>query len=435
MNGAVGWGRVGWLVMMLGLALGASSVAAQDQEMTLDEAVDRALQRSPQLAQSQQALENAGWARRTTVGSFLPTLSSSSSMSIRSATQRDPDTGELRSGSSDSYGAGLSVSYDIFSGFSRFRDLDGTAADLNAAEARLVDQRYAVVLQTQNAFFQALRQEELVAVAQARVAQADASLGLTRTRADLRVATVSDTLRARLEFVNARQALLQAEANLRTARVNLGRQVGVPVSVAPVTPDGLEPAPLALDDEELVAMAVNSSPSVLAAEASASAAQASARASRSSYYPSVRMSSGYNWSNQDPSFTGGSTSWNWGLSASLPLFNGFNREATVGRADQTLRVARMQEDDSRLAARAEVVAALESLRTAEQAILIAQEAVAVAEEDLRVIQERYAQGVARIFDVVQSQVSLDQARVDLVGARYDYVLARAELEAIVGRPL
>jgi outer membrane protein TolC len=44
-------------------------------------------------------------------------------------------------------------------------------------------------------------------------------------------------------------------------------------------------------------------------------------------------------------------------------------------------------------------------------------------------------GVARIFDVVQSQIALDQARVDLVGARYDYVLARAELEAVVGREL
>ncbi len=34
-----------------------------------------------------------------------------------------------------------------------------------------------------------------------------------------------------------------------------------------------------------------------------------------------------------------------------------------------------------------------------------------------------------------TQIAVDQARVDLVNARYDYVLARAQLEAILGRNL
>jgi outer membrane protein TolC len=69
------------------------------------------------------------------------------------------------------------------------------------------------------------------------------------------------------------------------------------------------------------------------------------------------------------------------------------------------------------------------------AIDIAGEAVAVADEDLRVTRERYRLSVAIILDVVTSQIASDQARVDLVNARYDYVLARAELEAILGRDL
>lgn len=426
---------VGWPGGLRGQVAEGDAGHASAAVMSLAEAIERALERSPALAQSREAVENAGWARRTAVGSFLPTLSTSSSMSVRSSQQQDPTTGEVVSGSQNSYGAGLSASYDLFSGWSRVRELESARAGMGAAEARLVDQRYGVVLATQRLYFEALEQSELVEVAEQRVAQAEESLGLTRTRAALQAATTSDTLRARLELVNARQALLQARSGAMTARVNLGRQVGVAGAVEPEAPGAVEPEALALSDAQVLALAERGSPSVLAAEASAVTARANAGASKAVYWPSLRMSSGYNWSNREASFTGGSTNWNMSFSASYPLFNGFQREANVARADESLRVAQLAEDDARLAARAEADAALRTLRTAEQAIEIAQEAVAVAEEDLRVIQERYRVGVSRIFDVVQSQIALDQARVDLVGARYDYILARAELEAIVGRQL
>ena len=426
--------RLGFLVLA-GLTLLVPESTWAQQTLSLDEAIARAIERSPTLAQRAQALDNAGWTRRTSVASFLPTLNTNTSASLRSSVQRDPNTGELISGSSDSYGAGLSASYTLFEGLSRFRDLDVANSGIAAAEANYTDQRYAVILQTQQQFFAVLRQAELTDVARQRVEQADESLVLTRTRANLRDATASDTLRARLEFVNARQALLQAESALRTARMNLGRQVGVAGPVTPEPPESLDPRALALSDEDIIGLAVSSAPAVLAAEASSVSARASASASKATYFPRVSMSSSYNWSNQVASFNGGSTSWSLGLSASLPIFNGLSREAGVARANETLRVTRMQEEDARLAARAEADAALQALQTAELAIAIAEEALVLAEEDLRVIQERYRVGVARIFDVVQSQIALDDSRVGLVSARYDYVLARAELEAIVGREL
>jgi|TARA_B100000809_G_scaffold241680_1_gene265070 outer membrane protein TolC len=147
------------------------------------------------------------------------------------------------------------------------------------------------------------------------------------------------------------------------------------------------------------------------------------------------MNSGYNWNNQERSFDGGRTSWSLGLSLSYPIFNNFQRESSLDRAQFSQRVARLQEDDSRLAARQEADAALYNLRTAERAIEIAQEAELVAGEDLRVVRERYSVGVATILDVLISQNAADQASVDVVTSRYDYVLARAELESILGRVL
>jgi outer membrane protein TolC len=205
--------------------------------------------------------------------------------------------------------------------------------------------------------------------------------------------------------------------------------------VLPLPPPDLAPAPLALSDSAVLALAEEAAPSVRAAEAATSAAGAAYSAARTQYLPTLRLSSGYNWANEDPAFRGGSTSWSLSVSGSYPIFNGFQREATIDRAEQTRNVARLQEEDARLGARQEADAALRALSTAAAAIEIAQEAVLVAEEDLRVVRERYRVGVATVLDVVTSQIALDQARVNLVGARYDYLTAKSQLEAILGREL
>jgi outer membrane protein TolC len=51
------------------------------------------------------------------------------------------------------------------------------------------------------------------------------------------------------------------------------------------------------------------------------------------------------------------------------------------------------------------------------------------------VRERYAVGAATVLDVLVSQNAATQADVDVVTTRYDYVLARAELEAILGREM
>ncbi len=422
-------------LLVTAVLLGAPRAGSGQLTVTLEEALQRALERSPAMAQQEQAVESASSAQRQALGTFLPSLSLSSGGSLRSTQRFDQATDRIVEGSSDSYSAGLSSSITVFDGGRMFANLAGAQADYRAAEARQGNQRNQVTLQTKSLFFAALRQGDLTDVARERVRQAEESLTMVRTRTQVGTATVSDSLRARLEFVNARQSLLQAETATRAARFALGRQVGEAAPVTPVRPKDLEPTPLALSEEAILVIAESESPAVIAAVEGTLSAASGVRDARGQYLPSLRLSSGYSWANQDPSFSGGTTSWNLNLSASLPVFNGFAREGTLERAQFAHRVARLQEDDVRLAAREQADGALQDVRTAEQAIAIAEEALAVAEEDLRVIRERYRVGVATILELVTSQISLVQAGATAVTARYDYVLARAQLEAVLGRGL
>ena len=426
-------------VLVLGGPLTAQDSGLIDPtatQVTLDDAIERALRRSPQMAQSEQSVLNAHDSRLTAVGSFLPSLSTSSSMSIRPGGERfDQTLQELISGNSKSYSAGLSSSMTLFRGGQRFSDYRRTAKDIDAAEARRDDQRFAVELQTKQFFFSGLEQEELLEVARARLDQAEQSFEITKTRFIGQEATASDTLRARLEVINSRQGVLTNESNLRAARFALGRQIGLSEPVIPLSPGNLDPSSLPMSEPEMIQLAENASPSVIATEAARESAEASFSSAKAVWLPTVSTNGSYSWSNQQFGLDGGRTTWSLGFSMSYPIFNGFNRESSISRADNAVQVARLQDDDARLAARQEVDAALRALETAERAIGIAGEAVAVAEEDLRITRIRYRESVAIILDVVTSQIALDQARVDLVTSRFDYVIARAQLEAVLGRSL
>jgi Outer membrane protein len=91
--------------------------------------------------------------------------------------------------------------------------------------------------------------------------------------------------------------------------------------------------------------------------------------------------------------------------------------------------------DTRLQAHQTLVQTLGQMTTAQQQVDIQVASVAAGIEDLRVQQKRYELGASTFLDVLTSQTQLDQARTSLIRARYDYRVAKAQLEALIGRDL
>jgi outer membrane protein len=174
------------------------------------------------------------------------------------------------------------------------------------------------------------------------------------------------------------------------------------------------------------------------AELQLRAAGAGVSASRSSYLPTITMSYSYNGNGTDPygfgngQFLYGS---NLGVRLNFPIFNNFNREDQIVRARVTQDNASAQLRDARLAAQQNIIQQVGALRTAEERIRIQQASVLAAQEDLRVQQQRYALGASTLLDLLTSQSQLNQARAALIQARQDYRIARAQIEAIIGRDL
>jgi outer membrane protein TolC len=248
-------------------------------------------------------------------------------------------------------------------------------------------------------------------------------------------ATRSDVLRAQLEENNAKQALATAQSQERTAAFALARLVGSETPVYAQAFKAQVPRPLSISEAELTSLVSEQAPAVTTAEANYEASRASASAARAQYLPTLRLSGGYDWFNQDPAFNGGNLSWTMRVGLSYPLFNGFTREDNVARAEATARNASATAADAHLKARADFERVMNALKLAEEQVALSTQAVEVAREDLRVQEERYRLGMSTILDRITSQVNLMDAENNEVAARYDYEIARAQLEALIGRQL
>jgi len=435
-----------WL--LLSLAMPAAAVAQNVRlvqsdslhPISLGEAVTQAQRNSPAAVQARGQLRTSSSAIRSAYGAFLPSLSMSMGQTKQGGQRFDPLRGPVtQSASPWQYSLGFSSNLELFDGGRRFAQLRAARADESAAEANDVAQRFTIALNVKREYANVLAARESESAARAQLEQAEAQFRASVARVQAGAATMSDSLRSVIQVGNARLALITAQNNLRVASASLTRLVGTPFLVTANPADTLERITFTVDSLVLTELAQRG-PAVLQAERNLSAATADEWAAKTSYLPTVTLGFSYNGNRQDSSYV--LTSFGpyaygrqFSVRMNYSLFNNFNREDQVLRARVAEDNAAAQLRDARLAAQQSIIQQIGALRTAEERIRIQQASVAAAEEDLRVMQQRYALGASTLLDLLTSQSQLNQARVALIQARQDYRVARAQIEAIVGRDL
>jgi len=417
-------------------AQGAASGGARP--ISMDEAVRLAQQNSPATIQARGQIRSSDAAIRTSYGTYLPSLSLS-----YGSNRQGGETffqGQLVPFRGDpwNFNRGFSSNLEIFDGGRRFFNLRSAQANLGAAESNERLQRFRVALDVKQQYFNVLAARDQREAALAQLAQSEEQLKSATARVSAGAATVSDSLRSIIQVGNARLAVLTAENNVRVSNANLTRLVGTPFEVtAESAPPGSMPR-VVVDSAEIL-RAVDSAPSVQQALSELAAAGAALRASRTPYLPTLNMSYNQSGSRTSPSFdlSGGqfATSKALRFSLSYPVFNGFQREENVTRASVAERNAQAALRDARLGAQQQLTQFMGVLALAQERASIQQASVTAAEEDLRVQNQRYALGSSTLLDVLTSQAQLNSARIALIQARYDARVAKAQIEALLGRDL
>src|SRR6266496_2081392 len=122
-----------WVIGILALVI-ATPAAAQQIEVTLNEAIQRALQVQPAMVQARGDQRNAGAGRRVAFGSFIPSLTVDGSAQRSNRPIRPAGDTITIPAARYQYAGTLSARVDLFAGF-RIANLRSANATSDAATA------------------------------------------------------------------------------------------------------------------------------------------------------------------------------------------------------------------------------------------------------------------------------------------------------------
>jgi len=415
-------------------------MTGQQRSVTLEEALQMAEQAAPAVVQARGNVRSAGAGVRAAWGGFFPDIGTNASYGKNSSdgpSRTDPITGEIITGntSSSSLSLGANASIDLFTGFRRGAELSAARAGRTEADAALAFEQSQSALATTRQFFQALQGADLVRVRQDAIRRAQEKLAIANARLSTRSITIADSLQAEVDLINARLNLLSEARNLAEAEANLARLVGLDGRVSAVADSSLFRIVPIADSAQLLEEAMERSPSVLRATAQVRAARANRAITRSTYLPTVSLSTNAQFSGSDRNDFTLFNNRAVDVRLSWQLFNGFGRERDVAVRQATLDAALAREADERRRVGSVLTTQLAGLSSAEQRMVLTAQNLESARASSRVQIERYRLGSIGIVELNAAQDALSRAETDAVSARFEYLRAKAEIEAILGRSL
>jgi len=190
---------------------------------TLQEAMSFGLEHEPGLLAARKEVNAAKHAVRSRWSEYLPKLTGFASVGWSDGTRGDTVTFNF---SSRSTTYGFQITYNIFDGFWRERNVSQARIYRNNAMAGLADTRNLVSREIKTAYLDIDRLKEQKKVAQENVDAAEEDLKITQEKYKLGAATILDLLDAQVSLKEAQVSLIRADFDLNLAIAKLKHAMG-----------------------------------------------------------------------------------------------------------------------------------------------------------------------------------------------------------------
>ncbi len=284
------------------------------------------------------------------------------------------------------------------------------------------------------AYLRAARAAAVVAARRADSSIAAELVTLAEAQKRAGVSAAIDVTRARTQLVTAQGLLIIAQNELDRGRIALARALAIdpatPLELADTLAAGLGNAAVPGDRQAAVAAALAGRPDLQAEVARGAAARQTGSAIRAERLPRLDLEADYGVNGL--TMPSAISTRQVALQVTVPILDGFHREARIAEQNATVSESRVRERDLRQQIAADVDAALLDLRSAEAQQSVAAERLRLATDELAQARERFKAGVAGNIEVIDAQSNLIRARDTDIDARFAAASARVALARAVG---
>ncbi len=418
--------------------------------LTLDQAIQIALERNISVVTAQNTLQAQQSAVTAAYGSLLPSVSTSGSWQRaqrETQTSYIPGFGNLpipQSTTTNSFNTSLSTSVLLFNGFANAGNVKRATANAVSAEHALDRARQGVVYQIQSLYLNLLRNEQLLRVSQDNLKRSQRQLEQIKEANRVGSRSLADVYRQQVQVANDELALIQAQNNYDKAKADLIFALGLNVtdeyefrdpSIKPEADTTEFKAVLDRykDYRSLVSEALTARPDYLSAIETVNAASSAVTVARGAHFPSVSAFVSYGLNSSEIDKLRDNRNLLWGLNISFPLFNGWQTTNQVQQAKINLRNAEEQLSQAERQVQVDIKKSLLDLEAAQKQVQVTTESVISATEDRRIAEEKYNLGAGTLLDLLTANANYTLALSNKVNAAYNYFLIKKQVEYNLGK--
>ena len=420
--------RTAFGAILAALLVGGSAQFQGAAAQTLEEALVRAYQNSPLLQAERAGLRAVDEQVPEALAGWSPTVELVGDAGV---THNDTEGAAFFSGSDSSapYGYGISVVSPVYQG-GRVPALIETAENrVEAGRAQLRALEQTILLDTVTAYMDVLRYRAEIKLSRSSERVVGRQLQAAKDRLAVGEVTRTDVAQAEARLAQAGAERVAAEGGLMSAHAFYRQVTGEsPGTLSwPMVPTGLPER-----EEEALAAAIGSNPSVGAASFVAQAAQATIDTESAALMPQVAIVGDLRQRFSQSASIDQATDASVMATVRVPLYQGGSANARIRQARQVAAQRRLELDQVRRTVQEQVSYAWEALVAARARIAAFESQVAAAAVALDGVEQETRVGLRTTLDVLDAEQEHFRAQINLVRAQRDEIVTAYQVKSAIG---
>jgi outer membrane protein len=429
-----------------------SGYAQESRTITLQEAIDIALENNYQLKQAKNNLDLADYRVKSEYADFLPSVNASLSGSRQTGQQNQLlPGGDIRSIELTSKGINGSIGADltIFNGFENIKSLRISEQSKISSEESLQRAKEQVIFNTASNYLQVLLDMELLEIRKENLENSRKQLEQVQAQVEVGSRPTVDLYNQEAQVANDELLLTQQENSLKFSKLLLIRQLQidplgnyvfeVPDIKSEISSAGMQTYTLS----SLIDTALLDRSDLKSEVADIKSLQYQLEITKASLYPTISLSGSYN-SNYSDQYFGGGISFNdqffdtrvsnsLRLSLSIPIFQNWNRMTNIQSSIVQLKNAELSYENSKLQVIQEVTQAYNDYSSYVQQLSASEKSLKASERAFETQQERYNVGSSTLIELSQAQANYVSAQSDYTQATYNLIFQEKLLDYYLGK--
>ncbi len=433
-------------VLVLLLAVAVAMTAYAGEHLSLDQAVETALNNHPNLKAADSQVEGAQANVLKSRSGFLPKVTLSETWSrtdnplmvlgakLNQATVTPSDFNPAVMNDPDpmsNYNTRLAVIQPVFNGGKEYLGVKQARLASEAAAQDRARARQETVFNVVKAFYGFLLAKEYDKVAIQSLETSAANVKLADARFKAGAVLQSDLLRAKVQYAEVKEMATRSGNGVKLAAANLNFAMGVPQESEYAVEGALSAQDMKEDLGGMITGALALRPDLSSLGMNRKNAEANVSQARTDYVPSLNLMGQVDWNSDRPA---GNDAKSWAVMAVLQwnLFDGLVTTSRVREASANAGRMKAMEEQMRSGVQLQVRQAYYNVQASLERIAATSSSVQEAEEGFRIVQKRYEAGMTTLVDVLGAENALIRARTGALQALYDNNVAAAELKLAAG---